>query len=65
MLLLVHRVGGEDVAKAYHDKVKDLMKTLTTNILTQKVTESMLGNTEKLIKKKWQARAVSLMKMTS
>ena len=43
---------GEDAAKAYHDKVRDLMKTLTTNILTQKVMEAMLGNTEKLIKKK-------------
>lgn len=43
---------GEDAAKAYHDKVRDLMKTLTTNILTQKVMEAMLGNTEKLIKEK-------------
>lgn len=30
---------GEDAAQAWHDKVKDLVKDLTKNILTQKVVE--------------------------
>jgi len=43
---------GEDAAKAYHDKVRDLMKNLTTNILTTKVMEAALSKTQELIKKK-------------
>ena len=43
---------GEDAAKAYHDKVRDLMKNLTTNILTTKVMEAALKNTKELIEKK-------------
>lgn len=51
---------GEDAAKAYHDKVRDLMKTLTTNILTKKIMETMLGNTEKLIASKMKDKSGKL-----
>lgn len=34
--------SGEDAVEAYKDKVKDIMKTLTTNILSQKVMEKAL-----------------------
>lgn len=33
---------GEDAAQAFHDKVKDIIKDLAVNILTQKVMESAL-----------------------
>ena len=35
-------VKGEDAAQAFHDKVKDIIRDLSVNILTQKVMEAAL-----------------------
>ena len=51
---------GEDAAKAYHDKVRDLMKTLTTNILAQKVMEHALEPVSKFLTKTLTAKSGKL-----
>lgn len=43
---------GEDAAKAYYDKVKDLMKNLALNIITQKIMEQSLKGVSDLIANK-------------
>ena len=48
---------GEDAAKAYHDKVRDLMKNLAVNIITQRVMEDALKKTSELITAKMQAKS--------
>lgn len=51
---------GEDVAKSFHDKVRDLMKNLTTNILSQKILENTLKGVERLINDKMKAKSGKL-----
>lgn len=48
---------GEDAAKAYHDKVRDLMKNLAVNIITQRVMENALKETSEFIAAKMQAKS--------
>lgn len=48
---------GEDAAKAYHDKARDLMKNLAVNIITQRVMENALKKTSELITAKMQAKS--------
>ena len=43
---------GEDAAKAYHDKVKDLMRNLATNIISTRIMEYNLKSVEALLQKK-------------
>ena len=43
---------GEDAAKAYHDKVRDLMKNLAKNIMIQKIMEPHLKKVEEVIIRK-------------
>ena len=51
---------GEDAAKSFHDKVRDLMKNLTTNILSQKILENSLKGVERLINDKMKAKSGKL-----
>lgn len=51
---------GEDAAKSFHDKVRDLMKNLTTNILSQKILENALKGVERLINDKMKAKSGKL-----
>lgn len=57
MLLLVRGVGGEDAAKSFYDKVRNLVKNLTTNILSQKILENALKGVERLINDKMKAKS--------
>ena len=50
-------VGGEDAAKSFHDKVRNLMKNLTTNILSQKILGNALKGVERLINDKMKAKS--------
>lgn len=43
--------AGEDAVEAYKDKVKDMMKTLATNIISQKIMEIALQPVEDYIEK--------------
>ena len=51
---------GEDAAKAYHDKVRDLMKNLTINILTTKMMEHALEPVSKFLTKTLTAKSGKL-----
>lgn len=52
--------SGEDAAEAYHDKVRDLMKDLTKNIIAKKYMEIALQPIEDFIEKEMQAKSGKL-----
>lgn len=52
--------AGEDAVDAYRDKVKDLMKTLATNIVTQKIMERAMQPVEDYIEKTMDAKSGKL-----
>ena len=53
-------IKGEDAAKSYHDKVRDLMKNLARNIIVQKIMEQALKKTSELITSKMEAKSGKL-----
>lgn len=60
---------GENAADAYHDKVQELMKDLTKNILSQKIMEialkPVLGELEKALQSKGRLDETEIPKITN
>lgn len=52
--------AGEDAVEAYRDKVKDLMKSLATNIISQKIMQLALKPVETYIEKVMDAQSGKL-----
>ena len=48
---------GEDAAKAYHDKVKDLMKNLALNIVAKRIMEASLKDVSEFIAKEMNSKS--------
>lgn len=52
--------AGEDAVEAYKDKVKELMRTLATNIISQKIMEKALQPVEDYIEKEMDVKSGKL-----